>query len=111
MTRPHDGRDTALRAKLHAGLDPHGADHSEALQERVLAQWRLRHPAQGSQPATAAGPVLGAGGAGRRPLWWATGVLLAAALLVTASPWQRPDPTLDELMQIDVLTLMSMGEI
>lgn len=107
--------DALLRTQLHHGLaaDAARGDRAEALQARVIAQWRQRHPLAEARFAPAGGTALNAGEARHRHLqWWAAGALLAAALLLGVASWQqRPDPALDELMQMDVLTLMSMGEI
>lgn len=107
--------DAVLRAQLHHGLNADAArgDHAEALQARVIAQWRQRHPLAETRFAPAGGTALNASEARHRHLrWWAAGTLLSAALLLGVASWQqRPDPALDELMQMDVLTLLSMGEI
>lgn len=100
-----------LRAQLQWGLDVTGADAgSEALQDRVMAQWQQRHPATEAALATAGGAAHPADSVLRRRLLWgaASAALLVAALLSVA-PWQRPDPALDELMQLDVLSVMSIG--
>jgi hypothetical protein len=111
---------------LPPDLDPPPAD----LQARVLAQWR----AQGAASRARAGvhvhelaePILVTGGpdGGRdgAPGGWPGGgshghgrrwVLGLAALAVVALLWwwQRPDPVLEELMRIDVLSQIAVGEM
>jgi hypothetical protein len=111
MTRPvphKDDGDTRLRDRLRAGLDTAPHRDSEALQDRVMAQWRQRHPV--AEHATAGGPALRSGAA-RRPLWFAASALLVAAALAFTASWPRPDPVMEELMQLDVLSQMALGEI
>lgn len=108
---PHD--DALLLTRLRQGLEaatvPAG---SEALEERVLAQWRQRHSVAAPATAGGAAALRPPHGMGRRPLWLASGALLLAALLLTTlASWQRPDPALDELMQLDVLSEMALGEM
>lgn len=98
----------ALRERLRAGLDTAPHRDSEALQDRVMAQWRQRHPV--AEHATAGGPALRSGAA-RRPLWFAASALLVAAALAFTASWPRPDPVMEELMQLDVLSQMALGEI
>ena len=104
---PRDTGDEALKARLRQTLSQ-PADDTDALQARVLAQWHQFRPA--SVVTTSAGPVATLQAAWRQhPVLW-TGAL--AALLV--SLWVlRPaqDPVLEELLQPDVLTLISAGEL
>ncbi len=99
----------ALRQSLHQGVPTHGA--SQALEERVMAQWAQRHAGQlALQAATAGGPGQGAQGQRMRRARWATAALALAVLLAAA--WlNRPDPALEELMQPDVLQLITLGGI
>lgn len=113
-TPPIDGDDATLRARLRGGLvDTARGGDSEALQARVLAQWQQRHPMAEATFAQAGGAALRGGGTHRgRRLWWWAGALVAAALLLSVAPsQQRPDPALEELLQLDVLSLISMGEM
>lgn len=100
--------DEALRQALRAGL--HAADDSrEALQARVLAQWRQRHA-----PLSAEARLASAGGqdwSASRPRRWLGAAALAASLLVALAWCSRPDPVLDELMQLDVLSQIAIGEL
>jgi hypothetical protein len=100
-------RDEALKERLKQTLEGTDQD-SDALQARVLAQWRqARHPAV---VVTSTGPLASLQAAWRQhPLLW-TGALLALAMAL----WMlRPeqDPALEELMQPDVLMLISNGEL
>ena len=108
--RRDPGHDKALKDRLKATLAQGSAkDATEALQARVLAQWRQARP-QGEVVMTSSGPVASLQAAWRQhPLMWAG----ALALLVVALWALRParDPALDELMQPDVLTLISSGEL
>lgn len=96
----HD--DEALRRALRAPLQE--APPSEALQARVLAQWQQRHAQAGSARHTGPGLLAWA------PRRWLGLAALSASLMVLA--WcSRPDPGLDELMQLDVLSQMAIGEM
>lgn len=94
--------DDSLRRQLLDGLRPGSSDSAE-LQQRVLAQWRQRHPAH--ELVVAGGPRV------RHPLRLvgATAALLLA--LALTAWWQRPDPVLQELMQPDVLSQIGLGEL
>lgn len=102
------GRDEALRDQLKAALAQDTDDGADALRARVLAQWRQARPAGGV--VVSSGPAGALQAAWRQhPLLW-TGAV--AALLL--GMWMlRPmqDPALEELMQPDVLTLISAGEL
>lgn len=93
----HDDR---LRRALREALP---REDGEALQARVLAQWRQRHP-------DAATPV-GVGLLGQHPTRWLGAAALASSLLVLAWCSVRPDPVMEELMQLDVLSQISLGEM
>lgn len=102
------GRDEALRDQLKTALTQGTDEGTDALQARVLAQWRQARPQQ--VIVTSTGPVASLQAAWRQhPLLW-TGALVALAMAL----WMlRPaqDPALEELMQPDVLTLISAGEL
>ena len=92
----------ALRRALRASLQE--PPPSEALQARVLAHWQQRHARTGS--ALRAGPGLLAWA----PRRWLGLAVLSVSLMVLA--WcSRPDPGLDELMQLDVLSQIAIGEM
>ena len=108
-----DAEDQALRLQLRALKTPDA--QIDALGDRVLAQWRELH--SGSEHATStvgrsgAATLLG-GHTTRRWRWiGVTTGLLIGAVIVTVMWVQRPDPTLDELMQADVLSQMAIGEL
>lgn len=100
--------DQALRQRLMAGLDDPASDDTQALQARVLAQWRQSRSQQ--IVAAGTGPAATLRAAWREhPLRWTGAVLLLALGLWLLRPAQ--DPAMDELMQPDVLSLISMGEL
>ena len=102
--------DDGLRQRLRESL-PHSADAELlALKDRTLHQWRLRGTAQTLQPA---GPLAVLQTAWRQhPALWSGALLaLGLAFLLLLKPWHQPDPALDELLQPDVLSLMSAGEL
>lgn len=107
---PHpDKDDEALRQALRQA-SPRTAD-SGALQQRVLAQWQQRHaqqPPLHQRALLAAGPALLLGQTRRQRL--ARLLLLLALGVALAAWWLRPDPTLNELLQPDVLSQMGLGE-
>lgn len=101
--------DQRLRQALQAAARQQ-SPASEALQQRVLAQWRLRHPlATQAQLAGAGGTGQHLGSAGLPRRW----LLLAAVtvLLATLAWCSRPDPLIEELMQPDVLSQIAIGEL
>lgn len=105
---PHDDdppQDDALRRALRdaPATDPAAL---EALQSRVMAQWREGHGRGGAQAN------------GARTLrwstqrWWIGAAGLATCAAVAVGLWMsRPDPALEELMQPDVLSQMVAGEL
>jgi hypothetical protein len=104
----HPPTDDALRERLRTGLAETSRVDSEALQDRVLAQWQQRHPA--TEPALATAGGLASHNA-RRPLWLAASALVLVGALAVVASWTRPDPVMEELMQLDVLSQMAMGEM
>lgn len=104
-----DTQDQALRQALRQAQAP--AADSQALQQRVLAQWQQRHaqqPPPGQPTLLAAGPALLLGQTRRQRM--ARAVVVLALGVALAAWWLRPDPTLNELLQPDVLSQMGMGE-
>jgi hypothetical protein len=101
-------RDEALRDQLKTALMQDADDSTGALQARVLAQWRQAHPAGGAVVSSGRAGALQAAWRQHPVLW--TG---AVAVLVLGMWLLRPaqDPALEELMQPDVLTLISAGEL
>jgi len=101
MIDEHDDED--LRRALRDASADAGA--SEALQARVMAQWRAAH----GTPAQFNGQRTLRWSAALR--WWAGAAGLALCAAVAVTLWlQRPDPALEELMQPDVLSQMVAGE-
>jgi hypothetical protein len=105
----HPPTDDALRDRLRAGLAEASRVDSEALQDRVLAQWRQRHPVNEPALATAGGRL--ASHSARQPLWRVASALVLVGALAVVASWTRPDPVMEELMQLDVLSQMAMGEM
>ena len=101
----------ALRQALRAGLQQAPAADSEALQARVLAQWRQRH----AHLQTEAEPVV-AGGPGHLHLprkawgWGMLGMAVISAALAYGLAY-RTDSALEELLQPDVLSQIGLGEL
>ena len=138
MTQTRNGSDDApLRTALQAlppDVDPVALD---ALKRRVLADWYGRVAAERAHQAapgaavdatamagTTAWAGIGTGrasdgpggsgepggSAGNRRRWLAISALVIA--LVGLLAWsQRPDPVLEELMRMDVLSQMTAGQI
>lgn len=104
----HPPTDDALRERLRSGLAGTSHVDSEALQDRVLAQWQQRHPVNEPALATAGGL---ASHSARRPLWLVARALVLVGALAVVASWTRPDPVMEELMQLDVLSQMAMGEM
>lgn len=104
----HPPTDDALQERLRTGLTEASRVDSEALQDRVLAQWQQRHPV--NEPALAIAGVLASHNA-RRPLWLVVSALVLVGALAGVASWTRPDPVMEELMQLDVLSQMAMGEM
>jgi hypothetical protein len=106
--------DAALRSQLRA-MQPSAAEVA-ALSDRVLAQWSEQH----DRPAVAPTRLWGSGAAAvvlglrstRRRLWAGVSAGLVACVVIATVMWaQRPDPTLDDLLQADVLSQMAIGEM
>jgi len=93
----------ALRNSLHPAAD----GQVDALRERVLAQWQLRQAAQGTATVTPSGTLLLHS---MRVRWTALGLAMTLAVvgLVTWQTGTWSDPTLDELSQPDVLSVLSL---
>lgn len=98
--------DARLRRELREALARAPADAPHTLQAKVLQQWQQRRD-NGARIGAVAALQLG----WRRHPALAGGALLA--LGVAAALWfaSAPQRNADELQQIDVLTLMSMGEL
>lgn len=98
--------DAGLRRGLRDALTHAPAGASGALQAKVLQQWRQSHD---RQPRL--GPVAALQLGWRRHPALAGCALLAIGAAAVLWLAQAPDTGADELQHIDVLTLMSMGEL
>ena len=113
MNAPHpneraDGRDEALRERLKNTPTQGSGESSDALQARVLAQWHQSRPP--AVAVTSHGPLASLQAAWRQhPVLWTGALVVMAVALWMLRPAQ--DPVLEELMQPDVLTLISAGEL
>lgn len=94
--------DNALKAALR---DLPAAHDSAALQRRALEGWRQEQ----HSGAARVGRTLALFGHRQR----LAGAGLALGLAVIAGGWwlQRPDPVLQELMQVDVLSQLAAGQL
>lgn len=102
--------DQSLRNRLREGLSQAPTSGLGALESRALEQWRQRTAAQQRRPA---GPlaVLQTGWRQHPALFSGTLLALGLAAVLLLKPWAQPDPTVDELLQPDVLSLMAAGEL
>ena len=83
----------------------------EALNARVLDQWRDQCGASMAQPQGPAAVLKIASLLGRRPVWIAASGLLVAGLIMAGLWAHRPEPPLDDLLEPDVLSQMAAGEL
>lgn len=112
---PSGADDSSLRQRMQEALaQPHAqeqpyAKELGALQSRVMAQWQQRTAstvAVGSGPAASLRRALG-----KRPLQMGLASLALVAIVAVQTSWMRIDPALDELMEPDVLSLITLGEL
>lgn len=97
--------DQALRTAMQRSLAQSPSQGLDGLQARALAQWgeHGRHP-----PAL----TLGTSAAWRmHPRAWLAGAAALVAVALLLQPVTAPDPALDELLQPDLLSLISLGEL
>lgn len=101
---PDTATDQALRTTMRRSLARSPAQGLDDLQAKAIAQWRQHAQVE---PVTALGT---SAGWHALPRAWALAALAfaAAALLMMNT---APDPAMDELMQPDVLSLISLGEL
>lgn len=112
MNNLQSDEDSALRAEVQRSARE-SAGSTDALEASVLARWQAQHR---PQPAPQWRQVLaGTGGRGGKSgsRWWTGSVaLLVASALLLALWWtQRQDAALEELMQLDVLSQIAVGEL
>jgi len=110
---PAEHPDARLRQTLQQALDetgrtPQARAHSQALQERVLVQWQQRQGPIGlGAAATLGGNVKGLHSHWRKGL-----AMFSVVALVSVLAWcQREDPKVEELMQPDVLSQITMDAL
>lgn len=110
-TPPEPLSDDRLKHSLRDALTHSPDEGLAALEARAMAQWQQRTSA--SLPVVHAGPLatLQAGWREHPMLW--SGALMALVLvaLLWSKPWAPAEPGIDELMQPDVLSLITMGEL
>ena len=109
--QPPDAHDERLRRGLRDALNRSApADVPPELPTTVLQQWRQHH--QSHDGARALGPMAALQLGWRRHPAVAGGALVALGLAAVLwfQSMQSP-PGTDELLQLDVLSLMSMGEL
>jgi hypothetical protein len=102
---PHATDDHSLRAAMQRSLASSPAQGLEGLQARTLEQWREQTR---GEPVIALGAT--AGWRAHPMAWTLTALALVAAVLLLQMA-NTPDPALDELLQPDVLSLISLGEL
>lgn len=121
--RPPDHAGDAELRRLLRDLPPAPADTDpaavEALQRRVMGRWAAVHRV--SEPVIATAAAGRSGALGPDPLRSApsargwrialAGALVLAAVAATLAGLQRPDPSIDELMRLDVLSQIAAGEL
>jgi hypothetical protein len=99
----------ALRERLREALAQTPTSDDQDLEARILEQWRQRTAAQAIRSQ---GPLAVLQVRWRQhPALWSSTLLALGLALVLLKPWAVTDPTLDELMQLDVLSLMSAGQL
>lgn len=109
------GADSNLRQRMQDALaQPHAheqpyAQEQDALQSRVMAQWRQR---TASGATVVDGPVASLRRAlVKRPLQMGLASLALVAIVGLQTTWLRGDAALEELMEPDVLSLITLGEL
>jgi hypothetical protein len=101
---PDTAADQALRASMQRSLARSPAHGLDNLRTQVVAQWRQRAPGE-------AVVTLGTTAGWQPPprAWVLAALAVAAAALLLMNT--ASDPSVDELMQPDVLSLISLGEL
>ena len=108
---PEPDSDAQLKQRLRDTLTRSPGEDLAELEARAIAQWQQRTAA--AQPVVHAGPLatLQAGWRGHPRVWSGTLMALVIAALLWSKPWVPAEPGIDELMQPDVLSLITMGEL
>ena len=119
LTPPPDrptaaGADSNLRQRMRDALahpcarEQPSVQEQDALQFRVMAQWR-QHMASGTtsvnEPVASLRRALT-----KRPLQMGLASLALVAVVGLQTAWLRGDPALEELIEPDVLSLITLGE-
>ena len=109
LQEPHS--DDRLKRSLRDALARSPGEDLAELEARAIAQWQQRTAA--AQPVVHTGPlaILQAGWRGHPRVWSGTLMALVLATLLWLKPWAPAEPGIDELMQPDVLSLITMGEL
>ena len=102
--------DDALRqAMQHTLAQPQQGPGLDVLASRVLAQWEQR---TASASSVGPGPVASLRRTlARRQVQMGLASLTIIAAVAVQTSWTRPDPALEDLMEPDVLSLISLGEL
>lgn len=113
-TRPSPSEpdsDARLKHSLREALARSPDEGLAALEARTMVQWQQRTSA--APPLVHAGPLatLQAGWREHPVVWSGTLMALVLAALLWSKPWAPTEPGIDELMQPDVLSLITMGEL
>lgn len=113
-TRPSPSEpdsDARLKHSLRVALARSPDEGLAALEARAMAQWQQRTSA--APPVVHTGPVasLQSGWRGHPMVWGGALMALVLAALMWSKPWAPAEPGIDELMQPDVLSLITMGEL
>ena len=110
------GADSNLRQRMQDALAQPCAreqpcvQEQDALQSRVMAQWR-QHTASGTTVVN--GPPVASlrRALTKRPLQMGLASLALVAVVGLQTVWLRGDTALEELMEPDVLSLITLGEL
>ena len=99
--------DERLRRHLRDSLARSSAAGLQGLQSKAVEQWRQRHP-----PRHHVGPLAALKLQWRRHPAVARGALLALGVagVLALHSWTQPDLGTEDLKQLDVLSLMTLGE-
>ena len=110
-TPPDLQSDDRLKHSLRDALARSPDEGLAALEARAMAQWQQR--SSGAPHVVHAGPLatLQAGWREHPVVWSGTLMALVLAALLWLKPWAPAEPGIDELMQPDVLSLITMGEL